>query len=249
MKSEVFEMEYNKRMKDLGDKICEARKAKNLSQQALIEILKDRADGSSVGRNTLSALENGKTSIRGKIKTLYAIGEVLDIDINYFIGEQEHKSLDRTDISQYTLLSDEAVNSLHDFSLQGIRSVSHFLNDLLLSPEIMSIAENYDRFCITKKAYDHRASSFPAAKAAFESETMEKVKNLANLLIDDMENGDLVSAEMVERQKNKLLNCKYTKHMHAAPLIQNVRAAEQAFLSEIQIFLQMVGEDGGKEES
>lgn len=109
-------MEYNNRMKELGERIRKARKDKHLSQEKLIEILQDRVDGSSIGRNTLSALENGETTIRGKLKTLYAIGEVLDIDINYFIGEQEHKSLDRHDVSMYTGLSDEAIENIHTIS-------------------------------------------------------------------------------------------------------------------------------------
>ena len=131
-------MEYNIRMIKLGEHIKEVREKKKITQKQLITALQDRSDGSSIGRNSLINWEKGRVdNMRSHLKTLYAIGEILDIDINYFIGEQDHKSLDRRDVSLYTGLSDEAVENLHKISKDS--QSSQIISAFFTSPHLQAI--------------------------------------------------------------------------------------------------------------
>ena len=244
-------MEYNERMKALGAAIKEGRKEKGISQEKLIIHLRDRNDGSSVNRNLLSALENGKLKTeRFPSKTIYAIADILNIDVNHLLGEQEHKSLDRHDISVYTGLSDEAIERLHDLSGRRNKRNNHtadFLNALILCPELWALSVDFDNYRIAKSAYDRRSLTYQECKEAFDCATMERIRNIIPLLQTDLESGESVTPEMVSHSTAELQKQKYTKQMHAAPLIKSMHDAEQSFMADIQTFLKMVGEEDEEE--
>ena len=200
-------MEYNNRMKELGERIRKARKDKHLSQEKLIEILQDRVDGSSIGRNTLSALENGETTIRGKLKTLYAIGEVLDIDINYFIGEQEHKSLDRHDVSMYTGLSDEAIENIHTISKDPMAPI--IISAFFTSPHLKAILAawmelEYVISIANKLIKEKNSDTFLLMFSEYDmNERKSQLLKWITLFIDDVTEYDDIKSELRKLREGK----------------------------------------------
>ena len=216
--------EYYDRMKTLGERIKEARTEKGITIRSLVSMLQDYGDQSAaVKRDTLMALENGRVeTIRIQLKTLYAIGDILGLDINYLIGEQGHKSLDRNDIAEYTFLQESAVEELHRTGTIGDWRVAYFLNHFILNSPLGSIGYYYDKFLIAKREYED-------SKCTATEKDIEK-RNQSNILY------------------------------------QQLKEAKQAFLAEIEIFLDYAennlmdfdaavstlkeeGEDNGKEET
>ena len=195
-------MKYNERIKIIGERIKQAREEKGMSQSELITQLQNRMDGSSIGRNTLSKLENGNVSnIQSHLKTLFAIGEILDLDINHLIGEQEHTSLDRVDISKYTGLSDKAITILHDSISTFDRLPSTFLNDLIETPSFWRMAYQYGQILERQKRYNNRKSEF---KTISDFITAEASKALFNEIEDSYQDlrdiSQLFSEESHEQQ-------------------------------------------------
>ena len=65
-----------------GDKLREQRKKRGLSQEALARVL-------DFGRTTIINYESGKSYPQDR-KAYYALAEFFEVDVNYFLTEDEH---------------------------------------------------------------------------------------------------------------------------------------------------------------
>lgn len=149
-------MEYNERIEIIGERIRNTRIEKGISQEDLIIQLQEREDKSSIGKNSLIKLEDKRgATLSFRLKTLYAIGEVLQVDINHLLGEQEHKSLDRYDIAKYTGLTEKAVEKLTDpITRRGSYPIQPFLNAIIESPYLTRMAQEFNNLIDYKSAYN-----------------------------------------------------------------------------------------------
>lgn len=112
-------MEYN--FKGIGSRISKERKAAGFkSQQAFIDYLQQNY-GYSIGRNTLSAIENGNTG-HYDCELLYILCDIFNCEMGYLLCEYECKTGRNTDIVKVTGLSEKAVIKLQDISANNRRS-------------------------------------------------------------------------------------------------------------------------------
>lgn len=79
--------------KMIGNKISEARKAKNLSQAEL-------GDKIAISPQAVGKWERGESL--PDILTLKRLADIFDVDLNYFISEEYSDSKTETDIQQET---------------------------------------------------------------------------------------------------------------------------------------------------
>ncbi|MCI9602102.1 MAG: helix-turn-helix transcriptional regulator [Lachnospiraceae bacterium] len=100
-------MKYN--YKKIGRRIKETRKAKGFSQERLMNALRDNQI--PVGRNTLSAMENGVFE-SFSFQVLSGIATLCDCEIGYLLCEYDCKTFDNSQIYKKTGLSDNAINGL-----------------------------------------------------------------------------------------------------------------------------------------
>ena len=106
-------MEYS--LKLIGKTIAQARKSKGWSQDRLIEELSML--GVAIGRNRLSAIEQGKeTKEPIGVDFLLAICKLLDMDIGHLFGEYREKTREVYEISAFTGLSEASINTLHQLA-------------------------------------------------------------------------------------------------------------------------------------
>jgi transcriptional regulator with XRE-family HTH domain len=105
-------MKYN--YSEIGNRIRTERKNKGYNQYELIEKLKEK--NCSIGRNTLSDLENGKIS-QEKISmfVLMNIAETLDTSTFYLLGETTHKTKVKETIWNKLRLSGEVVDRIANY--------------------------------------------------------------------------------------------------------------------------------------
>lgn len=104
---DVFILNYN--FGSIGNRIVNTRKGMKLSQADLIEALSNV--GVSVGRNTLSAIENG--SANGfSLDLLVGLCKIFDCDIGYLLCEYDPKRHITADICAATGLSEKAVERI-----------------------------------------------------------------------------------------------------------------------------------------
>lgn len=89
-------MKYN--YKGIGSRISKERKAAGFkSQQAFIDYLHQKY-GYSIGRNTLSAIENGKTG-HYDCELLYILCDIFNCEMWYLLCEYECKTGRNTDVT------------------------------------------------------------------------------------------------------------------------------------------------------
>ena len=106
-------MKYN--YLEIGNRISTVRKKKGFTQDELLEKLKGK--NCSIGRNTLSDLENGKIS-QEKISmfVLMNIAETLDTSILYLLGETTHKTKVKETIWNKLRLRGEVVDRIAKYN-------------------------------------------------------------------------------------------------------------------------------------
>lgn len=105
-------MEYN--ISDVGKRVKKRRKELGLTQKTFIDLLREK--GIKIGRNTLSAFENGG-QIDLDIYRLKAMSEILSCDIGFLIGEyDECKTKDAQGVRAYTGLSASSIELLSKLS-------------------------------------------------------------------------------------------------------------------------------------
>lgn len=100
-------MEYNYRL--IGKRIRQEREAAGLTQAELIDILNQRHVRK--GRNSISAIENGKAD-HFYLDLLVALCGIFNCELGYLLGEYEERTRTVTDICYETGLSPAAVQTL-----------------------------------------------------------------------------------------------------------------------------------------
>lgn len=134
----VFIMEYKNKLPVIGDAIKKARKEKGITQEDLLERLRCTGTNASIGRNSLSALENGNTEgLKIRINTLYEIGKILDVDLDYFLGITDFKKYEHKEICEYTGLTEDAITTLRDFPPE----LKPLLSQVIVSEHFLSFIE------------------------------------------------------------------------------------------------------------
>ena len=116
-------VKYSKRwFAAIGKRIYDERKRRDMSQETLMEELEHR--GVSIGRNRLSAMENGvRESFSGKhgLDILIALCSIFECDLGYLVGEYDEHTKSISDICKVTGLSEESVNALRLLNNRGNR--------------------------------------------------------------------------------------------------------------------------------
>ena len=140
-------MEYNEAV--VGKRIRQARKAKNWSQDKLIEELQNRQTG--INRNNLSAIENGKEGALGNISltALCAMCDMFDCDMGYLLGEYEQRHRVAAEVCDMTGLGEVAVQRLLTLradragqrreQLFGVTPRTEILSRIIADPEFWRI--------------------------------------------------------------------------------------------------------------
>lgn len=127
-------MKYN--YKEIGKRIKSERENIRLSQDGLIDALKEH--GISVGRNTISAIENGRTN-HYDADLLFALCKLFNCELGYLLCEYDCKTGRDTDICRETGLTEGAVSVLRDLYAQNdLTSYSDVLSVLLESESLIS---------------------------------------------------------------------------------------------------------------
>lgn len=110
-------MKYN--FKEIGLRIRAERKAAGFkSQDDLIDCLRNKY-GYSISRNTLSAIEKGKTN-HYDVELLADLCELFNCEMGYLLCEYECKTGRNTDISAATGLSEEAIEKLSAYKNSNV---------------------------------------------------------------------------------------------------------------------------------
>lgn len=126
---------------EIGDRIRSERKKLGLSQENLIDTIKDKGKP-TCGRNILSGLENGdKSAFNGiSLDKMLALCEELGCSLSYLLGEYSCKNYDTEFIHQTIGLSEIAIDSLINWSKNSkyddhghawARNSIHALDDLI----------------------------------------------------------------------------------------------------------------------
>lgn len=102
-------MKYIYDYSKIGERIKDERKKNGLTQDELINSLRDKQI--AVGRNTLSAMENGIKE-KFSFQVLYGLAEIFQCQIGYLLCEYDCKTQSNAAISEITGLSDNAINTL-----------------------------------------------------------------------------------------------------------------------------------------
>ena len=120
-------MKYN--YVNIGERIKAERKRHHWTQEMLIEIL-NHQQNCAVGRNTLSAIENGSPTTCS-LELLASLCDLFNCEIGYLLCEDgyEQKTRKDTDVYKETGLSYEAIKALQHISEPKLR---HILDRILV---------------------------------------------------------------------------------------------------------------------
>lgn len=102
-------MKYIYDYSKIGERIKDERKKNDFTQDELINLLRDKQI--AVGRNTLSAMENGIKE-KFSFQVLYGLADIFQCQIGYLLCEYDCKTQSNAAISEITGLSDNAINTL-----------------------------------------------------------------------------------------------------------------------------------------
>lgn len=105
----LLKMKYD--FDKIGKRLQKERKEQKMSQDDLMERLKK--EGVYIGRNKLSAIENGKADISGfDLNFLFKLCIIFNCDIGYLLCEYDTKHHVTADICENTGLSENAVEKI-----------------------------------------------------------------------------------------------------------------------------------------
>ena len=120
-------MKYN--IATLGANIRNERTRRKWSQEVLISEMSAR--GNSIGRNTLSKLENGEIN-NINFSHILTLCDIFNCDIGYLLGTYIEKAQELHICSEYTGLSDDTLKNLHNYKDRPESDfISFFLEYLL----------------------------------------------------------------------------------------------------------------------
>lgn len=150
-------MKYN--FDEIGKRIIKERKAAGFkSQDSFIEHLRTEY-GYSLSRNTLSAIENGKTN-HYDADLLFAMCEIFNCEMGYLLGEYECKTGRVTDIVKETGLTPDAVNTLRIWKEQKCSDLTNSgawsdrLSDLICAQGFNFVMDDISRYYTQALLFD-----------------------------------------------------------------------------------------------
>ena len=112
-------MEYKFNSEKLREKRKALRIEKNgkmkmVSQDDFRDLLKER--GCSIGRSSLSKLENGVIPDEVALKDIMAFCDILGCDLEYLLDISDYSNKELETVCEYTGLSEEAAKKLHELN-------------------------------------------------------------------------------------------------------------------------------------
>lgn len=143
-------MKYNEKI--IGERIRQARKDKDWSQDRLIEELRDRQAG--ISRGKLVSIERGKAGAFGTLSltALFAMCEMFDCDMGYLLGEYDERHRVAAEVCDATGLDEVAVQRLltlkadragqHREQVFGATPRAEILSRIIADPEFWRIINN-----------------------------------------------------------------------------------------------------------
>lgn len=144
-------MEYRINSEKLREKRKALRIEKNgklrmASQDDFRDLLKEK--GCSIGRNSLSKLENGEIPDELPLKDILAFCDVLGCDINYLLDISDYSTKELETVCTYTGLSEKAVKELHRIKSDK-NSVTPALSNIIENhaDSFVEIIRNIDGYC------------------------------------------------------------------------------------------------------
>lgn len=139
MGTKLYKEPREKKHKDFGKKLKEARKLKYKYQQEF-------ADAIGAKVETVRNWEQGW--ILPEMGTLFKICDTLDCDLDYLIGRLEYKKHDTKMISDYTGLSEDAVTALHLYkNADDRRSLwPSYLSDIINNKDFFALMVKISEF-------------------------------------------------------------------------------------------------------
>lgn len=208
----------------IGKQIAKERKQRKISQDGFIELLNQR--GISIGRNRLSAIENGKDS-SFSLNELFSICDIFQCDAGFLLGEYEEKTQDKHFIHQQTGLTETAIDFLRPHSQDWQTGVLSLL--LEEYPDFVgvlaSIYEYYgyyataekDKATFVRESYAARAELKGAGVNAWDK--MLELASKQSVTNDKLErNNQLVKAQRLDVYEkfiavvDKIVARQYKKH-------------------------------------
>lgn len=138
----------------IGERIRSLRKENNISQEQLIELLSEK--NVSIGRNTLSAIENGCINSAGKdvkldFNLIIALCDLYGVRLSYLLCE--------SDLDNYTGLKEETLEALHLYNVYQEndsiqKDVATFLHYLITHDEFLNMCIQYRQYIDNKSTSD-----------------------------------------------------------------------------------------------
>ena len=148
-------IEYN--YEEMGKKIRTIRKSNKCSQEELIDKLSKK--GFSIGRNKLSAIENGDVGY-SQVGFLEALSKIFGCDIGYILGEYGCTTKETSDICEVTGLSEKAIDEIikrkNENCAEQIDILSCLLQDTGFWRVLMAIRNAAESTAIAKGKFDER---------------------------------------------------------------------------------------------
>lgn len=186
-------MKYN--FKEIGLRIRTERKAAGFkSQDDLIDCLRNKY-GYSISRNTLSAIEKGKTN-HYDVELLADLCELFNCEMGYLLCEYECKTGRNTDISAATGLSEEAIEKLSTHKRNG-----NFFSQILTNKQFHKVLRTINSYLYRRslEAFYGKSSITYEESAA----SLYDATRFFSAMIEEI--GNDAAAETNE--SNYLLNC------------------------------------------
>lgn len=138
-------MKYN--MVDVGQRIKEERLKNGYKRQD------DLCDELHIGRNTLSAWENGKANI--ELGDLIKLCELFNCEVGYLLCEYDTPYRVQSDISEQTQLSTKAIENImksRDNHKKLFGNCKNSLDVLLSSDDFIKMLERVEEYRILKSS-------------------------------------------------------------------------------------------------
>lgn len=130
-------MKYN--YVQIGNNLRTERKKLNLSQENLLDNIREKGKP-SIGRNTLSKIENGESDALNAISVaqLIALCEEFNCSISFLLGEYSYRNYDAKFICEATNLSESNLSKI-------IGTENDFLNAFIASKSFYNIDYSFSQ--------------------------------------------------------------------------------------------------------
>lgn len=152
----IFDGERLKRLREsfvlVDNQLCriddllpiQKNKAIKLTQTELLNYLSE--NGCPIGRNSYSALENGRIPSELSLNQIVALCDIFDCDLNYLLRDSDYTSQKTKSICEYTGLSEKTAKQLHrtkDSTFPISEILSNFIDNYPSFVMLLDSIENY----------------------------------------------------------------------------------------------------------